>query len=277
MKRSISSLILAAAISLDGLPALAAEPARVATGTRVHVEAPSVQDGSWTGVVVGMDEKVLVLRVENGANGPPLVQTIPISAIVRLDILGTGHDAASEASVVVSPSMRVRLEAPSFDPKPIVGTVVAVDDQTLTMRLDRSVGNQQALLYIPISEIARVGVSRRGRRSQAGKGALIGGVAGLALDVALFALISNGPGIRNAQQETTAERVAASPARGQVTAQGALILMVPVGIGALIGASLGSASNAERWEPAALPEKRVGFRITPTAGRGWKAAVSVAF
>ena len=152
---------------------------------------------------------------------------------------------AGQAASVLVPGSRVRVTAaPSY--VPVVGTVVAQERDSLRLIV---AGAPVALAHASFQKVEM----SRGRYSNAGNGALIGlglgGGTGLLLGVA--AVASCGP----------EEWICPGPAAVPVMA------ILFGGLGAGLGALLGSGSSGERWDevPRArvtLGPRRVGFGLS---------------
>jgi hypothetical protein len=170
---------------------------------------------------------------------------------------------------LVTPNTRVRLEASGAER--VIGTVVSLDHEILTLRLDLPGWQADELRRIRLPEITRLEIARSTGR-QTRKGALIGGGVGLALDVTVIALLSAGT---NAREPATPTLVSATTASGEGSV--VVFFLTPIAVGAALGALIGSLFHGRRWEPAQLPTKRLGFTIAPTSQHGWTAALSFGF
>jgi hypothetical protein len=170
---------------------------------------------------------------------------------------------------LVTPNMRVRLEASGAER--VMGTVVSLDHEILTLRLDQPGWQAAELRRIRLPEITQLEIARSTGR-QTRKGALIGGGVGLALDVAVVALLSAGT---NAREPATPTLVSTTTASGEGSV--VVFFLTPIAVGAALGALIGSAIRGQRWEPVPLAPKRVSFAIAPTSHHGWTAALSFEF
>jgi hypothetical protein len=104
------------------------------------------------------------------------------SVVVALIIgMGTiaGRGASAEESSPTSASPRVRVTAPTVSGTRLVGTLLRMDEATLTLR--RKGGKE--VIEVPRRAITRMEVSRR--PSKRGKGAGIGALIGLGAAVAI--------------------------------------------------------------------------------------------
>ena len=135
----------------------------------------------------------------------------------------------------------------------LTGRLLAIDDETLLVK----VTGRAAPLRLRRSAVEKLDVSR-GKRSRAGEGALIGGVA-LGIPVAVLGGLAAGavPG-GSCQPDCLPSGLVGG-------------LVLGVAIGAPIGALIGSASRSERWE-------RVPFSVAVTPQRrGARAALTLRF
>lgn len=184
-------------------------------------------------------------------------------------IIGVAAVGGASADEVPAPgsSPRVRVTAPTVSGKRLVGTLLRMDEETLTLGAQKG----QGVIEVPRSAITRMEVSRRSSRK--GKGAGIGALVGLGAAVAIgFAtgddcdsLPEPGPGWSG-----LVERLNRNLCMGKgETAAIVSILTVPAG--ALIG--LGAAPG-ERW--AATTPDRLSVAVRPVRG-GVGAALSLRF
>jgi len=149
---------------------------------------------------------------------------------------------------------RVRLLARDLDPEPLIGTVVEIDDETLSLR----VGEGETPAVVPREAITRLEVSA-GRKSR-GRGALIGAVVGgLVGAIALAATPepSCGP---NPWSCIGISKEEAAPA----------VIGLGAGVGALVGLAI---TPGEKW--TVLPSARVAF--SPAHGRHVQISLTVVF
>ncbi len=127
---------------------------------------------------------------------------------------------------------RVRITVHKPEKHSLVGTLVSADADSLRFTTDTG-----GVVAVPVASVSRLERSR-GRRSNAGRGALtfglIGGAAGLVLGIAAAA-DNTGWGIDF----------------GPEAVVGATVLMGATGAG--LGALIGAASKGERWEPVTAP------------------------
>jgi hypothetical protein len=149
---------------------------------------------------------------------------------------------------------RVRVTAPSVEPKRLVGQALAVREISLRLKLED--GRE---LELDREDIRKLEVSR-GQRSQVVKGAAIGALAGAA--ILLGALI--------ATHGVCDEDLGGCEAYGLVAAAGA-------GSGALLGGLVGLNARADRWETVALGGGRATVSVGPAAGTGVAVRVSIVF
>jgi hypothetical protein len=171
---------------------------------------------------------------------------------------------AAETEEPLTASPRVRVTAPSFSGRRIVGTAVAFDDAILTLRAQ---GTKEEI-RIPRAAIARLESSRRRSRKRLGAG------------IGLLAGIGAAAAFQHAAHKTCERAVDRAEWEGLggfftclgAGAAGLLGAIVSIPAGTLIG---WAAAPGERWEEA--PVDRV--RVTLGAGRaeGLRAVLTVRF
>jgi hypothetical protein len=171
-------------------------------------------------------------------------------------VVGVGVAQADEP-VPVAPGLRVRLTAPSVSGKRLVGTVVALDDATLTLQRQ---GGQETL-QVPRGAMTTTEVSWR--RSRKGKGAAIGGLVGLGAAVAIGLAAGEDCSPFQDVGDPLGDAVAHflrsfCYSKGEMAAVAA-ILTLPAG--ALLGLAV---APGEKWQPSSLD--RLSVRITPARG-----------
>ncbi len=156
---------------------------------------------------------------------------------------------------LVTPGARVRVSAPTVAERPLLGTVVALEVDTLIVDA-RGYAHPLAL---PLASLAWLEVSR-GQKSRTLKGAgigfLVGGAAGLAT-AAIWCAIDCDAG---------------DPYTGLVYAA---LGVLGAGVGALTGAIIGSTIKVDRWLDVPLYQLRVG--LTPSERLGLTVSARVAF
>jgi hypothetical protein len=149
-----------------------------------------------------------------------------------LQVSATQAPLTRQPTVEADSGSRVRITVDKPSKRSHVGTLVSADADSLRFTTDIS-----GVVAIPTASVTRFERSR-GRRSNAGRGAVIlgaiGGAAGLILGIGAAADNSSW-GI-----EIGPEGVAL-----------ATLLMGATGAG--LGALIGAASKGERWEPLAIP------------------------
>jgi hypothetical protein len=158
----------------------------------------------------------------------------------------------------VAPGLRVRLTAPSVSGKRLVGTVVGLDEATLT--LQRQGGKET--LKIPRGAITTIETSWR--RSRKGKGAVIGALVGLGTGVALGLAIGEDCGDTIPEFQAIISSLCLS--KGEAAG---VLALVAVAAGALLGLAV---APGEKWHPSSLD--RLSVRITPArSGAGLTVAL----
>ena len=181
-------------------------------------------------------------------------------------MVGTGAASAGDAPPVTA-SPRVRVTAPTISGKRLVGTLLAMDEKTLTI----APGKGKGVLEVPRAAVTRIEVSRR--PSRRGKGASIGFLAGLGAAVAIGIAAGDDCGSLPGPKE--ADDFVARLNRNLCmdtteTALLASILTIPAST--LIGMA---AAGGERWGRT-TPE-RLSLAVKPTRTGGLGAALSVRF
>ncbi len=166
--------------------------------------------------------------------------------------------AVDAEALTVLVGERVRLSAPPYasSDHPLIGQVVAVDAEAVTVAKDKRTGD---IRRIPVWSIKRLDVARPEWRSQAGTGASIG----LALPV------------------TAALVVLAAPCRGGDCGLGqlgvvlALARVAPACV--LAGAVIGSQIHTygDRWER--VPIRHVQVSVLPDLRGGIRGGVTIRF
>jgi hypothetical protein len=176
-------------------------------------------------------------------------------------LAATAGDGMAQGAVRVFPGTRVRVSLRAttthLTRDRIIGSLVSVQSDTLVV----SEHAGRADLVLPTEAIASLEVSR-GRKSAAGKGAVIGLVSGAAGGVAT-GLIACGGGN------------CAESGLGDVTALLSAALGLGGGLtGAGIGALVGGRIHSDRWEKVPVRDLRVGLG---PSGSGASLRVSLAF
>jgi hypothetical protein len=137
-----------------------------------------------------------------------------------------------------------------------VGTVAALETDTLTVKVEE----RAVALYVPLADITKLEV-RRGQKSNAGKGALIGLGVGVVVGGVL--------GFNLCEMDETKSGCEIHEHIFGSLMSGAFFGLLGGGIGALIGA----ASKTDRWETVPLNNIRVS--LTPIIPHGFGATVRV--
>jgi hypothetical protein len=163
---------------------------------------------------------------------------------------GTGASADELSAPSVSP--RVRITAPTVSGKRLVGTLLSMDEEILTLGDQKGKG----VIEVPRSAITRMEVSRRASRR--GKGAGIGALVGLGAAVAI--------GVAAGEDCSRNEWLCFD--RPSMVLMSS-ILTIPAGI--LIGLT---AAPGEKW--AATTPDRLSVGVRPVRG-GMGAALSLRF
>jgi hypothetical protein len=165
-----------------------------------------------------------------------------------------GHAAAQQASPAPGDRVRLTLTTPAAGR---VGT------GRVDARLLRATGDSLALdttvagapFVVSTADVAKF-ERYDGRRSSAGKGAVIGlGIGALAGGVAAFAFSNAGGSCDGSLSDIACEETAGTMGLAGAAAGGVL--------GLLLGAVAGAASSGDSWTPVGAP-----VRVTPTVIRG---------
>ena len=245
-----------------------AKPYRTQSGVRIQVpwtrldgkETLTLRAGghskelAWTsepghvlGVLTAVDDAWITLDL--GEKRPLL--RIPRAAIVGVvpwETLGWRPPGADPLPT----GQRVRFVSAALGGRTLTGNLLAIDDETLLVKL----AGRAEPLRLRRASVERFEVSR-GRRSGAGKGALVGGLSLLVVGALAHNLCGFNPdceGPPPPTSEDTVTRLASSAA-----------------VGAGIGALFGSAFGGERWERVPL-----SVAVAPQR-RGARAALTLRF
>ncbi len=175
------------------------------------------------------------------------------------DPVGGAAPRAAEV-VVPKPGLRVRVRATGLGGRRVVGEILAVDEQTLSLgRPDR-----MEPIVIPRSAIREWEVSE-GRETRARAGATVGAVVA-GLGGLLFGTLLGG--FANFECESSCHP--AAPYAG-----GALGAALGAGAGAVVGRLVGSTMESESWQ--ALPPRGPAVGLAPgRRGMAW-ASWSISF
>ena len=148
-----------------------------------------------------------------------------------LQVSATQAPPTRQATVAADSGARVRITIDK-PKRSHVGTLVSADADSLRFTTDTG-----GLVAIPTASVTRFERSR-GRRSNAGKGALIGGlsVGAAGLIIGIGAAADNSSWGLDVGVEDVA-----------------LVTLITGAAGAGLGALIGAVSKGERWEPLAIP------------------------
>ncbi len=178
-----------------------------------------------------------------------------IASLVAALAVTTWSCSGYVADTSIAPGDTVRVTAPSMDMDDSIGTVAALETDTLTVKVEE----RADALYVPLADITKLEV-RHGQRSRAGKGALIGLGVGAAAGVTLAFVACAGKECYSDSNDAT----------------GVVALIFGAGgalLGAGIGAIIGSSIKTDRWESVPLDNIRVS--LTPSTLLGLGATVRV--
>jgi hypothetical protein len=151
-------------------------------------------------------------------------------------VLWSASAFPSEPKAVVIGS-RVRASGPEVATQPLIGTVVGLEHHAVLVRA----GGSGPPVRVPLGPTTTIEVSS-GRRSKAGRGALLGAAVGVL------------PGLLMTVGDYNTDP---DHSPGTVTVVGAAA-------GAAVGAAVGWAIKSEQWLPAELPQVSAG--IAPLRG-----------
>lgn len=178
-----------------------------------------------------------------------------VAALAAAVLLGTQAPVpvlAQDGSTpkVAEIGQRVRITAPSRSMLEMVGTVQGRTANGLLFRPDEGAG----ALEVPFESVTRLQIRRR--HSNAGTGALIGGLVGGVLG-----------GVAGAASGCDADQWCVGPAGGSLVALGVVLVG---GVGAGLGALIGSAIHSEGWRDVRIPDAAppAGLTLLPAAGPG---------
>ncbi len=164
--------------------------------------------------------------------------------VCGLLVLGPAR-AFSEGADEIAPGTRVRITAPQLGAEPVVGTLLGIGHESLSLERE---GREDPEI------IARSGVSRleisRGVKSQEGRFALVGLGAGAAAIVLLT--FGDYPHSSDPLGDLNLLAIGAALAAG----------------GAAIGGVIGLMHETEQWEVATLPAVSVGIQAVRGHGVG---------
>jgi hypothetical protein len=157
--------------------------------------------------------------------------------------------------------VRVRISAPHR--QTLVGTVIAWERQSLVVNVTGPDNLAGTRMELPLETVTRLDVSQ-GRRSKAGRGAVIGGGVGLATGALAGAILAQGLSqYPDYQDPGFAVQV--------VGAFSGIGLAAGLGVGAVIGAI----SKGESWQALSLDRMRVS--VLPDSRSGAPTGVAVGF
>lgn len=190
---------------------------------------------------------------------------VPISCSLLVAVVAVMVDvsAAAAEEPAAFAGQRVRLTVPSVSGKRLIGTLVGLDETTLTLRRY----GVDDTLQVPREAIARLEVSRH--RSRKAKGAALGALIGLGAALAVGVAAGDDCGLIQGDDFSTRLQRSFCFDKGE-TAVISAILFVPAGT--LLGLV---AAPGEKWEPSTPGRLRVG--VAPMRGGGVRVGLSVAF
>jgi hypothetical protein len=152
----------------------------------------------------------------------------------------------AQEPTALMPGSRVRVHLTTPQPRLVRGRLVSADADSLRL-LTESGRDTLAFSTVGVSQLD----TTAGRRTRTGKGALlgagIGAAAGLTLGLAATAEGCSG--------------FCADPTPGEIAA----VSLILGGVGAGVGALIGSITHSDRWVPAS--KHRMAIGVTPTFGK----------
>lgn len=164
---------------------------------------------------------------------------------LRIILLVTGlvpalpGDFLAQQATPIAPGDRVRVTAPAVNPGPLHGTVVSMDPDSVVLEVE---GREEPLAFSAAS-ITALDVSR-GQKGEAVLGGILGGIAGVILGVSVY----NGSKEDCGPEDSLCEL-------GNF--DDSLVVLALAGVGAGVGALIGSLFKSERWEAVPLDEIHV--------------------
>jgi hypothetical protein len=168
-----------------------------------------------------------------------------------------GNRVLAQPVPTLETGARVRVVAVAASSKPVIGTIVRVDERMMELRL----ADRKDLTFVPRAAIKKLEVSR-GRRSR-GRGALIGALIGGALG-AIAVLATPGQSCEPSSNPW-------SCIGGISKGEGALALGgLGAGLGALVGLVI---PPAEKWTPVPMAQ----VSVAPGRQRRIQVSLSLAF
>jgi hypothetical protein len=173
---------------------------------------------------------------------------------------------AAQEDTIAGEGARVRISASELGEGVFVGEVVARSSDTLSVNYWEPIFRTWEAKELPISSINSLEVNR-GSRSNAGKGAVLGGLIGGGFGLAA--------GIAAASYDCTADSWYWNGCWYWGGAEVIPLSTATFGLlGAGVGALIGALTRTDQWEP--IPLDRLHVRISPTSG-GMALAFSVGF
>ena len=164
--------------------------------------------------------------------------------------IASSSTITSQERPAINPGTRVRVTAPSVSNKPLVGTVVAFDADSLVVQRDT------AIRRLSTTSITHLDISQS-RKSHTLMGAGIGFLVGAGFATALV---------------LTGDRGGDCADAGYCILIGSAVLG---GGGAVIGAGIGALVRTDRWAEVPLGQVRVS--LTPDSGRALTLRASLSF
>jgi hypothetical protein len=144
------------------------------------------------------------------------------------------------------PGSRVQVHLADPTPRLVRGTLVSAEADSVLLLKD---GGRDTLAF-STAGVTQVDTTA-GRRTRTGHGALLGGGIGAAAGLGL-ALAATAEGCSG---------FCTDPSPGEIGA----VTLILGGVGAAVGALIGSATHTDRWLPASTPRMAIG--VAPTIGR----------
>jgi hypothetical protein len=208
-------------------------------------------------------DKVILERKEGWIMSAPRIVLLLPALLILVPI---GLHAQQEPPV--APGDRVRVTAPSVSARPVVGQLLAMHSDSLSIEAEkwRPGGHRQQVVNVPVGSLTQLEVSR-GRTSKAGTGALVGFVVtGLAVGAFAQAFCTNFT-LFESDPDDAGECLPRSLLAGGA---GGLFIGVPLGL------LIGSRSKGDRWEEVPLNMLRIGPSPVTTDGVALSVSLSLA-
>lgn len=169
-----------------------------------------------------------------------------------------GATASADEGRPATEGRRVRITAPGFAGRPVIGTLVAIETTKVTVRPAKS----SEVVAIPRGDVTRFEISTK--KSRKGRGAGIGALVGLGVGAAVGYAAGDDCGAPDAPSIVCIPRPASAAGVG----------LAGAGLGAVLGLIVAPGEKWEKSDPAGLQ-----ISVIPSPGRsgGLGLALSLTF